>query len=172
MKALALALTATIAAGCGDAATDPLRDAAFEADPSPILGRWIMVARDGSLDEEFWIEVERGAGTLFGEVRIPDLGQTVQLFFVDVDNWDGGSFHFFDSQTFGLPAAVNLRWDVRFQPSFEIVDRCPTTGEESVRVRPAWISVGTPRVNIGATYRRPGMTLPGPSPLCPLNPGT
>jgi len=72
--------------------------------------------------------------------------------------------------SFGLPAADSLRWNVSFRPSVEIVDRCPTTGEESVRVRPARISVSTPRVNIGATYRRPGTALPGPAPPCPVNP--
>jgi len=165
-------LLAVALAACGDAVTDSQQEAELAADPSPILGTWIMETRDGSLDERFTAVIERGAGTLFGEVRIPDLGQTVQLFFGEVDNWDGGGFHFFDSQTFGLPAADSLRWNVSFQPSLEIVDRCPTTGEESVRVRPARISVSTPRVNIGATYRRPGTALPGPPPPCPINPGT
>lgn len=167
MKRLALTLVLALAsAGCGDAVTDPLRDdeVGFEADPTPILGTWIRVARDGSLDERFPLVIERDAATLFGEVQLPDLGQTVQLLFSEVDNWDGASFHFFDSRTFGLDGD-SLRWDVRFTPSFEIVDRCPFTGEERVTVRPAVITVGTPRINIGSTYRRPGTTIPDPPPL-------
>jgi len=87
-------------AACGDAVTDPLREA-FDEDPAPILGAWYLADDTGRPDLEHPATIERGAGVLFGDFTFRLFGEEHRIQFADVP-WDGETWTFTDAETFGL----------------------------------------------------------------------
>lgn len=152
-RGAALIILSVAIFGCGDAVTNPLHEG-FRADPTPILGTWHLVAEDGTADDRYPLVIERGAGVLFGEVQMPIFGEHWQIFFRDVEDWDGEEFHFFHSETFGL-TIDRMRWTVRFREREERCPGGPPVGGEAFI--PARLMVFGIR---GFTYVRPGVRMP------------
>ena len=121
-------LSALLASACGEAVTDPLREA-FRSDPAPILGVWVTAdfgARPPTLHET---RIERGAGVLFGELQFPLHGRGRSVPFGDAI-WNGSALVFQSEFDFGFALSdTTVTWIAELEPG------------RGARGEPGWIPV-------------------------------
>lgn len=104
-----LFLTSLVACG---AVTDPLDD---HTDPRPILGEWYTPSFSDS-PELHGARIQGGAGTLFGEFRVPLHGRSTFVQFRDA-RWDGRALLFSTETDFGFTLAdPTIRWVASLSP--------------------------------------------------------
>lgn len=112
---LAAVLAAVIVSGCGEAVTDPLRDA-FRSDPAPVLGTWVTPDFGAVPPKLYEARIERGAGVLFGQFEFPLHGRGQAVPFGDAI-WNGSALVFLSHFDFGfLLADSTVTWAAELMP--------------------------------------------------------
>lgn len=108
-------LIGSLAAGCGDAVTDPSREG-FEANPRIIEGDWATLFRTQSTVTRFDAELLPAGGEFLGEFRFFRAGQNVRITFND-GTWDGTRLEFTTDPLPGTSLPGPIEWTALFRPA-------------------------------------------------------
>jgi len=103
-----------LAAGCGDAVTDPQREG-FASDPRPIEGRWVTLTRIGADEQTFEGELTPAGGVFLGAFDFFRFGRVWQLRFDD-GQWDGTRLRFTAAETVNGQHSV-FQWEAVLLPA-------------------------------------------------------
>ena len=116
MRRLALIpLLALLAAGCGDAVTDPSREG-FEGNPRLIEGDWSTIFRTQAGVQRYDAELLPAGGEFLGEFTFFRAGQVVRIAFND-GTWDGTRLEFTTDPLPGTSVTEPVSWTAIYLPS-------------------------------------------------------
>lgn len=95
--------------GCGDAVSNPSLEG-FDADPTPIAGRWVTVTPSNRLDETFEARLTPAAGTFLGFFEFRRFGRVWRVDVVDAE-WDGVRLTFTAPVTNETGDEISTEWE-------------------------------------------------------------
>jgi hypothetical protein len=117
-------LIALLAAGCGDAVTDPSREG-FEANPRLIEGDWATLFHTQSGTTRYDAELLPAGGEFLGEFRFFRAGRDVRIAFND-GTWDGTRLAFTTDPLPGTSIPGPIQWTALYLPAGSSEDGAPT----------------------------------------------
>ena len=114
-RALVAVFVAALAAGCGDAVTDPSREG-FGANPRLIEGDWATIRQTVSGPVRYDAELLPAGGEFLGEFRFFRAGQEVRISFNDGE-WDGTRLRFTTGPLPGTSVPGPIEWTALYLPA-------------------------------------------------------